>query len=718
MGPAILLLVRQLSDGRRTFALAAGVGVAWLAFYAAWLAVRPGGDDVLKIFADTAYLVPLAAASGFTLWAWRRAPQGLRGFWGVMFAACATWLAADTAWCARDLIDGAVPYPWWSDAGYLISDALMLVALYLAFRPRARLVGSARLLDGLIAVGSLALLWWWLLIHPLDITTGLEPLVTVAYPVFGLAVIGMVVTTRLLPARQGTLAMRLVAAGVAISVLTNGLYVYLSLNGGFISGDWVEVGWQVQGVLFSLAAFCAVKGIGRPNTWMRFRDSRELGSGLIVSTSLALMLVLLIVDGRNADISTGLIVGVGLLAVLLVARVWVAFSGRSNPVALIDRRTGIYTADYAADYLTRLAARARHFREPYALALAWIDGPEGEISDRVERAVATRLAESVREVDVVASIARGRFAVALPNVEKDEAEAITERLRSSVGTSPLDSEGASVKQTISVGIATAGPEDEERSLVQRAEEALVAARRLGGNQVRTGADDLALFSGAPLDGARLELLVSLAQLVDDREGPDPAHSQAVAALGAQLALEMGLDGPAVSRTYVAGLLHDLGKLSLPEATLQKPGPLDEDEWHEMTRHSSVGAELVAQMTAVRDSAPIVAAHHERWDGSGYPRGLSGLKIPAEARIVAVADALISMTSDRPYRSARSETSALTTIWRESGKRYDPSVVSALLVLAREGRLKLDATDPVPGMPFFSPAPAADGSREPAGSPPR
>lgn len=710
--------MRQLSDGRRTFALAAGVGVAWLAFYATWLTVRPGGDDALKIFADTAYLVPLAAASGFTLWAWRRAPQGLRGFWGVMFAACTTWLAADTAWCARDLIDGAVPYPWWSDAGYLLCDALMLVAVYMAFRPRLRLVGPARLLDGLIAVGSLGLLWWWFLIHPLEISTEFEPLVTVAYPIFGLAVIGMVVVTRLLPARQGTLAMRLVAAGVASSVLTNGLYVYMSLNGGFISGDWVEVGWEAQGVLLSLAAFCAVKGIGRPNTWMRFRDSGELGSGLIVSTSLALMLVLLVADGRNADLSTGLIVGVTLLAALLLARMWVAFSGRSKPVTLIDSRTGIYTGDYAADYLTRLAARARHFGDPYALALAWIDGPDGEVSTLIERAVATRLAESVREVDVVASIAHGRFAVALPNVEKDEAVAITEGLRAAVAATALDSEGAPVKQTISLGIATAGPDDDERSLVQRAEEALVAARRLGGNQVRTGADDLELFSGAPLDGPRLELLVSLAQLVDDREGPDPAHSQAVAGLAAQIALEMGLDGDAVSRTYVAGLLHDLGKLSLPESTLQKPGPLDEQEWNEMTRHSSVGAELIAQMTAVRDAAPIVAAHHERWDGTGYPRGLAGERIPPEARIVAVADALVSMTSDRPYRSARTETSALTTIWRDSGKRYDPSVVSAMLALAREGRLKLETTEPVPAMSFFSRAPAAGGSREPAGSPPR
>ena len=112
---------------------------------------------------------------------------------------------------------------------------------------------------------------------------------------------------------------------------------------------------------------------------------------------------------------------------------------------------------------------------------------------------------------------------------------------------------------------------------------------------------------------------------------------------------MGLDAAAVSRSYLAGLLHDIGKLTLPEGLLQKPGPLDLGEWDDVRERSSVGAQLVARMTAVRDAAPIVAAHHERWDGTGYPSGLAGYEIPAEARIVAVADALVSMTSDRPYR---------------------------------------------------------------------
>jgi putative nucleotidyltransferase with HDIG domain len=250
--------------------------------------------------------------------------------------------------------------------------------------------------------------------------------------------------------------------------------------------------------------------------------------------------------------------------------------------------------------------------------------------------------------------------------------------------------------TLSIGVAASAPGDDPNSIIERAKRAFAAAQRLGGNQVRAGADDALLFNDRPLDTERFELIVALAKLVDGREGSDPKHSHAVASLAAQIALEMGLDADAVSRTYIAGLLHDLGKLALPEVMLHKPGPLDEREWEEMVRHSSLGASLVEQISAVCDAAPIVAAHHERWDGAGYPNRLSGERIPAEARVVAVADAVVAMTSERPYRAARSITSALTTIWRDSEKRYDPAVVSALLALARDGRLKLEEPEAAAG----------------------
>ncbi len=162
------------------------------------------------MFSDKAYLVPLAAATFFSVYAWIRVPRELRPFWALLTCANLAWLAADTAWCMHDLFVGPVPYPWWSDLGYLVSDAFMLFAVYAAFRPRLRAVSAPRILDGLIAVGSLAVFWWWLLIHPTGVAATLESIVTVAYPVFGIAAIGLLVVTRLLPSRTGTFPMRLV----------------------------------------------------------------------------------------------------------------------------------------------------------------------------------------------------------------------------------------------------------------------------------------------------------------------------------------------------------------------------------------------------------------------------------------------------------------------------------------------------------------------------
>ncbi|MBA2616357.1 MAG: diguanylate cyclase [Actinobacteria bacterium] len=599
--------MRQDSAGRRRVALAAGLGVTWLVFYAGWLAVRPGGDRVLTVFSDTAYLVPLLAATVFSAYAWMRAPRELRAFWGLMTAACAAWLFADALWCARDLIDGSVPYPWWTDAGYLTSDALMFLAVYTAFRPRLRAVPVSRILDGLIVVAALALLWWWLLIHPVALTSELESLVTTAYPVFGLAVIGMLIATRLLPARNGTLAMRLVALGVTCSVLANALYVHVNLSSGYISGDWIELGWEAQGILFAVAAVVSAQGIGRPRNWMRFRENGELGSAFILTGALAVCVIALAMDGSNGELSVGLISGVVALSALVIARVWLALAPARGGQALRDGRTGAYSAD-TREQVRSFMIRARHFGEPFAVALAAVDNCHGR-NDDLDTALAERLTAAAREVDVVASTGDGHFAVAMPNVEPDEAIAIAERLRHAVAAEPLLVAGQSCARTVSFGLATGTRDDDDRSLSERADDNLAAAQRLGGNQVRSATDHLLLFSDHPLDGERLELFAALAELVDDREGPDPQHSHMVASLASILAAEMGLDAAAVSRSYLAGLLHDIGKLALPEGLLQKPGPLDSGEWDDVREHSSVGAQLVARMTAVRDAAPIVAAHH-------------------------------------------------------------------------------------------------------------
>jgi putative nucleotidyltransferase with HDIG domain len=305
--------------------------------------------------------------------------------------------------------------------------------------------------------------------------------------------------------------------------------------------------------------------------------------------------------------------------------------------------------------------------------------------------LARRLVGSARDVDAVANLDGGRFAVLLPNVDTEDAAALAERLRLAVAGRPFDGTEGPAVATVSVGLAVWREGDSPSAPVERCERALGAASVLGGNQFRDDEDPV--LDGGPVEPEQLE---RLAELVDAREGRH-GHARAVASLAGRLATELGLVERSVSTISLAGLLHDLGKLAVPEVVLRKPGTLDESEWAEVERHPTLGADLVVRLTRELDVAEIVRAHHEHWDGSGYPHHLRDHAIPFEARILAVAHAFVAMTNDRPYREARSETSALTTIWRESGSRYDPTVVSALLALGRAGLLTAEpdrATEPL------------------------
>ena len=172
------------------------------------------------------------------------------------------------------------------------------------------------------------------------------------------------------------------------------------------------------------------------------------------------------------------------------------------------------------------------------------------------------------------------------------------------------------------------------------------------------------------------------ELVDSFEYPD-AHAEAVAELSARIAEQLDISREQLRTLAVGALLHDVGKLTLDERILAKPGPLDAAEWIHVRRHPDEGERLL-RGALTREALGVVRWHHERWDGDGYPDGLSGDEIPLGARIVAVADAFCTMLENRPYRAPVAPTEALSELERESGAQFDPSCVDALMcVLGRK-----------------------------------
>lgn len=175
-----------------------------------------------------------------------------------------------------------------------------------------------------------------------------------------------------------------------------------------------------------------------------------------------------------------------------------------------------------------------------------------------------------------------------------------------------------------------------------------------------------------------DTLEALGAAIDLRDSQTGGHSKRVAVYSSKIAKELGTTEGELKTIARGAWLHDIGKLATPDAILLKPGTLTQEEWRIMKRHAEIGYDLVKRIPFLADAAEIIWTHHERWDGSGYPRGLKGTDIPLGARIFAVADTVDAMTSDRPYRCALSFEATQEEIRRGSGSRYDSQVVSAFL----------------------------------------
>ncbi len=176
----------------------------------------------------------------------------------------------------------------------------------------------------------------------------------------------------------------------------------------------------------------------------------------------------------------------------------------------------------------------------------------------------------------------------------------------------------------------------------------------------------------------------LASVLDLCDSVTAEQSRQVSELASAVAREMGLGREEAALVQTAALLHDVGKAAISEAILSKPGALTESEWAEMKRHPEIGYDMLRSTEHLRDAAEIVRAHHERFDGQGYPRQLKGEEIPIGSRIVAMVDAFVAMTSDRPFRRKMPRDMAKKEVLRNALTQFDPEVVRAFIAVEERG----------------------------------
>jgi len=285
---------------------------------------------------------------------------------------------------------------------------------------------------------------------------------------------------------------------------------------------------------------------------------------------------------------------------------------------------------------------------------------------------------------VLARYGGEEFALLIPEATPTELPSIAQRLRESVASSPIAVTDTNwIAATVSVGAACypqhAGNPAE---LVAAADRALYAAKSAGRDRVVVGEPTQDGDGGDP---AMVDYLCRVADQVDVCLSCYE-HSRAISAWTELLARELGYDAPTIRRATLAGRLHDIGKIVIPEAVLTKPAALSAEEWRLVRDHPDYGYRLARTVPGFSAVAQVIRQHHERYDGTGYPLGLSGGAIRPEARLLAVCDTWAAMLADRPYQPALSVAEARSELHRGRGTQFDPDVVDLFLDLHTAGRI--------------------------------
>jgi diguanylate cyclase (GGDEF)-like protein len=375
-------------------------------------------------------------------------------------------------------------------------------------------------------------------------------------------------------------------------------------------------------------------------------------------------------------------------------------------LALTDPLTGLNNHRAFKERLEAELRRAE--RERYCVSVVAIDVDNfKEVNDTWGHAAGDEglvaLAEAfrshLRPSDLCGRVGGDEFCIALVRASAEEAEAVVERLRKHVATLEIGPAGQSF--TLSAGIAEFPKHSLSREeLLHLADGAMYWAKSAGRNRSCVYSADSGFALSAEEQAAQaqrqglINTVYALAKAVDAKDGYTNMHSQRVGRYAGALARRLGLDEEQVELVRTAGVLHDVGKIGISDAILQKPAALDPEEWATMKRHSEFGRDIIAG-AGMDEIAEAVLHLHERWDGRGYPAGIAGDAIPLASRILHVADALEAMTSSRVYRPGMPVEAALEELERSAGSQMDPAVVEACVAMVRAGEIVIEeSTDDV------------------------
>jgi diguanylate cyclase (GGDEF)-like protein len=556
-------------------------------------------------------------------------------------------------------------FPSVADAGYLGIYPLLYVGIVLLLRQHARSIAGALWLDGITAALAAAALGAAVLVElVLETTDG--PLSTVAtnlaYPLGDVlllaAVFGVFSLTGWRPGRRWLL----LGLGMLGLTLADAIYLFQTANGTYLRGTWIDILWPAGMLAIASAAWAADRGRVSWNV-----EGRPL---LAVPVLCALVSIGVLVYDRFQKINLlAFLLAVSAL-VLVILRLGATFRENHRLFELARREA-------STDALTGLANRRQLLADldrrlasgpvPALLMIFDLDGFKGyndlfghPAGDALLARLASKLEAVVGPDGKAYRLGGDEFCLVAPIREDSDVESLIDR---SVEALSEHGEGFDIKS--SFGAARLPDEAVDTSHALQVADGRLYAQKYA----KRGETDRTTAS----------LLEALAARDPDLE---PQHHE-VSSLALAVGRTLELRRDELEELTRAAQLHDLGKLAVPDEILHKPGPLEEREWAFVRQHTIVGERILQSSSALRSVAPIVRSSHEWWDGTGYPDGLAGEKIPLASRIVCACDAYVAMTSSRPYRDALSRPDALNEMMRLAGTQFDPAVVRVLVALVRD-----------------------------------
>jgi diguanylate cyclase (GGDEF)-like protein/putative nucleotidyltransferase with HDIG domain len=348
----------------------------------------------------------------------------------------------------------------------------------------------------------------------------------------------------------------------------------------------------------------------------------------------------------------------------------------------LDGVTGLLSARAFRGRLSEEFERARRYQRPLSVVVVSIDDFSAlelrhgfKAGDELLQAFSKRLATTTRAHDLIGRTGQAEFGLLLPDTAAEGALPSLERLLVEL---EVAGEGTIRAAGASMGVASVERGMSAEGLLAKARIACEHAQGNGGGRAVLAAEPGDDAEAEQSKGAQRDAIEALAVALLERDKYTGEHSEAVIDMSGAVARNLGLNMPEVERVKSAALLHDIGKVAIPDEILHKPGPLTDDEWKQMKEHPVIGERILRVLPGLGTVARIVRHEHERWDGRGYPDGLVGSAIPLGSRIIIAADTYHAITSDRPYRAARSHSEAIEELTRCAGSQFDPSVTAALI----------------------------------------